>query len=269
MRYTHLGTTALAVLSAACAGDDGRKASSPGILDVQVAERATLRRVALDTLSDSTRILALSPEPDGDAVAFTFADPARRVTSGLAILDRARPAPQLAWPDSVTGVRWRGPHELAFSSGTGTGVFVVVNAHTDTISAIREASDTFRVSAPTVTNIPNVIRARAAQFIDSLHVQPEGRPQHSALRYAPSTIILARHDSVAAVHVAGIDSAGRRFNPAWYVLDLRSQHAHPVDTLIGPISLMPPEAGAWTDEGTFLFAKGLVLHEARVRRRTP
>jgi hypothetical protein len=260
-------------LALACTSRDTAERAPTGPVEAHDVERASLRFIALDTLSDSARILALIPEPDGDAVAFTFADPARAITAGLGILDRARPIPQLVWPDSTTQVRWRGSHELVFSAGTGESVLVVVDAHADTISAIQDPSDSAKVPTPdaltaatTSAELPANARARATRFVDSLRFQPDGKPQGSALRYAPTRIALARHDSLAAFHVLASDDSGRQFNPAWYLLDLRTADIQPIDTVVGPASAMRSESAAWTEDGAFLYTKGLTVHEVRVRR---
>lgn len=257
---------------AACNKVDRQPRQSLGALDFRTIQRASLRTITMDTLSDSSRILAIVPEPDGDAVAFRFADPAHGVVAGLGLIDRDHPLPQLGWPDSVTQVRWRRPHELVFTAGTGEGVRMILDAHADTIAAVEAAPgirDSVAMVLPAPAQAPSDLRTRAIAFVDSVRFQPDGRPQQSALHYAPTRIVLAPRDSVAAFHVTGVDSSGRHSNPAWYILDVPSRGIEPIDSIIGPTAAMPAESGAWTDEGTFLFTKGLILYEVRVRRRQP
>jgi hypothetical protein len=247
---------------------DAREEREVGALGTRVVERAVLRTIALDTLSDSAHVLSLIPEADGDAIAFRFADPAHGVTAGLGLIDRARPIPQLGWPDSVSQVRWRAPHELVFTVGTGEGVRVIIDAHASTLVTIQDLSTAPGAAAPPGTVSPEV-RARATRFVDSTRFQPDGRPQQSALRYAPTRFLTASRDSVAVFHVAATDSVGRLSNPTWYLLDLATGGVQPIDSIIGPMTAMPPDAGAWTDDGTFLYTKGLTLYELRVRRDGP
>lgn len=266
-----LGASVITTLGA-CNTADRQPRQPLGALDFRTIQRASLRTIAMDTLSDSSRILAVVPEPDGDAVAFRFADPAHGIAAGLGLLDRAHPLPQLGWPDSVAQVRWRRPHELVFTAGTGEGVRMILDAHADTITAVEAApgvKDSVAMVLPAPTQAPSDLRTRAIAFIDSVRFQPDGRPQQSALHYAPSRIVLAPRDSVAAFHVTAIDSSGRHSNPAWYILDVPSGAIEPIDSIVGPTAAMPAESGAWTDEGTFLFTKGLILYEVRVRRREP
>src|SRR5688572_8897233 len=129
MSIRHLFLSAFAILPAACTrdqpppGDNARETS----LRVHNTQRNSFDIVGSDTLSDSTRILEIHPEQDGDALVILFADPGRRVSAGLAIVDRKMEAPQLLWPDSVTSVWWSGPHMLAFTTTTGAGIRLVVD----------------------------------------------------------------------------------------------------------------------------------------------
>ncbi|MGQ0712612.1 MAG: hypothetical protein ACT4PJ_02650 [Gemmatimonadaceae bacterium] len=212
--------------------------------------------IGADTLSDSARIIRLAPEPDGQSVAFTFADPAKGITRGLGIGQASSSqASQLAWPDSVTAFWWSAPHELSFIAGTGQGVLVVVDVHAAQLEALRMAKGRQR---PQPSGGPDAARgdaeSRARMYIDSLRVQPEGNPQRSALRYQPDTVILAAGDTLAAVHVTASANGGQ-VNPAWYLLHIPSRRIQPIDSLVGQSAGLPPTAGQWDARGVFYYAK--------------
>src|SRR5688500_19873301 len=72
------------------------------VLTSHATQRTPFQIVGADTLSDSARVVRVIPEPDGDGVIVMFTDPARRISSGLAIVDRRMANPQLLWPDSAS-----------------------------------------------------------------------------------------------------------------------------------------------------------------------
>ena len=256
-----------------CAGEPASDATAPAArLVVRTAERVVARAIGADTLSDSARVVRIVPEADGDAVAFTFADPVRRVSSGLGITQRRTPAPALLWPDSVTQVWWSGPHALAFNSGGGAAVHAVVDIHAEratvTDSTVRRPDPEPRVAG-------NAPMERASAYVDSLRAQPGGRPERSALVYRVRTIRLAPGGAgLAAFYVTAADS-GRpqvtaadsgQVNPGWYALDVRSGAVAPIDEVVGPAAEMPESAGGWTGDGRFVYAKRLAIWEAEVRK---
>ena len=259
-----------------CAREGASDATPPAArLVVRTAERADARTVGADTLSDSARVLRVFPEADGDAVAFTFADPMRRVSSGLAITQRRAPTPALLWPDSVTQVWWSGPHAVAFNTGGGAAVHAVVDVHAEratvTDSATRPAAREARVAG-------NAPMERASAYIDSVRTQPGGRPVRSALVYRVRTIRMAPGGDLAAFYVTAADSGQRRaanadgttgqVNPGWYALDVRSWAVAPIDEVVGPAAEMPESAGGWTADGRFVYAKRLTIWEAEVRKES-
>lgn len=266
---TRLTLCMAAVVLLAC-GRPAKDVDSPaGTLQARVVHRAFLRAIALDTLSDSARILKLFPEPDGDAVAFTFADPVRGITGGLGLLDLRRPLPQLAWPDSISQVRWRAPHELVFTTGTISGVRVIIDAHADTLTTF-EDSASMDATPMAAIEVGDDARARATRFTDSIRIQPTDAPATSVLHYAPTHFLPAPHDSIIAFQTtAAAANMTTRSNPTWYLLDLRTGAVQPLDSLTGSARLMPAEAAAWTADGSFLFTKGLALYEARTQRAAP
>jgi hypothetical protein len=218
---------------------------------------ATITLLGADTLSDSTRIYQLEPEPDGGSVAFLFADPAKGVTQGLGILQtsQGRQA-QLGWPDSVTSVWWSNPHQLSFTAGTGRGVYVVIDAHAAELkTADATGTTTSRTPQGPPGNSNETAKSRAQAFIDSVRVQPEGTPQRSALRYRADSVLVAPGDTFAAVHVSAADQEGRTVNPAWYLLHLPSGDVHPVDSLTGRSPGLPASGGQWGDANSFYYAK--------------
>ncbi|HEU4564164.1 MAG TPA: hypothetical protein VFS05_05935 [Gemmatimonadaceae bacterium] len=270
-----LAPALLALLAPIAAGcrEEPRPTQTAGAITVTTSELGAVHRVGADTLGDSARITRLVPEPDGDAVVFTVADPARGITAALAILAReGNGAAQLVWPDSVTRFWWSGPHRLAFEAASGQGVHVVVNVHAASLAPVASARD----SVPPAPRVDEWLgaanRARATAYIDSVRVQPEGEPQESALRYTVTSAVPAPADSLVAFHVIarGSESAnggadGGRMNPAWYILDARTRAVTPVDSITGRAEAMPEGAAGWA-EGRFFYVKGEGVWEARVRR---
>jgi hypothetical protein len=196
----------------------------------------------------------------------------QRISRGLAVLAHSRDTiPRLAWPDSVSTTHWRHAHELVFTAGTGSGVYVILNARADSLVAIRDtieppsADDTI---PPTREPAPE-IRARITRYIDSIRFQPEGVPQQSQLRYQAGRILPAPHDSTVAFYVAATDGQGSTSNPAWYLLDLANGIVTAVDSVIGPASALPDQTGTWANDTTFYFTKDLTLYELRVHRSQP
>ncbi len=261
-------STLVALATAACAGEDAQRApAATGRLTVATAQRASLRLLGegRDTLSDSARISHLAVERDGDAVAFIFADPAHGVSSGLGISQRRATTAQLLWPDSVSTVWWARDHTLAFMTSSGVGARVIVDVHAEQIAILEQGGD----SLPGPGGDPREnagARSRAVAFIDSLRVQPTGRPQTSPLRYLVTRVLHSPSDpSVAMFYVVASDSAGgARVNPAWYALDERSGAVVSVDEVVGLASEMQEGAGGWSTGGQFLYAKGTSLWEASV-----
>jgi hypothetical protein len=265
----------LSLLATACTATGERRTAGAegGALDVATAERGSIRVMGTDTLadtlSDSATVTRVIPEPDGEAVAFIFTAPARRVTAGLALIDRARARAQLVWPDSVSSAWWSGPHRLAFQSATGDrGVRAVVDVHASVLQPVDAAQDTAPRATPSAGAAIAAAEVRATAYIDSLRVQPDGVPQSGSLRYTVTRIVPAPSDSLAAFYVIARGPAGgERLNPAWYALDLRSNRIAPIDSITGPARALPGGAGAWADSARFVYAKGPALIEARVTRR--
>jgi hypothetical protein len=261
---------AIALLFVACtSGSDQRSAPPATPLSVSSAQRGSLREVDAHTLDDAAHITSLVPEGDGDGVAFTFTDPERGIGNGLGFIDRRHGRAQLVWPDSVTNVWWPAPHRLAFTSSPGQGVHVVVDVHADTLMVIADTAPAppRRQAVTTVAQVDSAYRARAQEYIDSVRLQLSGQPQRGALRYVVTHLLVAPSDSVAAFYVVATDAAGTRFNPYWYVLDIPSGQARPVDSLTARAESMPVQAASWADStDRFLYAKDKALYEARVAR---
>ena len=243
------------------------------LTDVSTRERGRLSEIGGDTLSDSARVLRVLPEPDGSSVAYLFADPMRAVSAGLAIMQEGATRAQLVWPDSVTTVRWTGPGTLAFttSSGTGANERVVLDVHAESISVSAVVDSSRRpAAAPAAPRADDAaVRARATRYIDSLHVQPQGQPQNSALRYRVLSVLASPDGELAVFYVAADDGTGTRVNPAWYAIDPRQGRVFRLDQVVGPAAEMPEEGAGWTETGRFLYAKGLALWEGQFSRRTP
>lgn len=122
--------------------------------------------------------------------------------------------------------------------------------------------------------LESAARAQATRYIDSLRVQPAGVPADgSTLRYTVTAVLPSPSpaDSLAAFHVVARGApAGERLNPAWYLLDLRGGGVAPLDSITGATGAtdaLPDRSAAWIDGARFVYAKGLVLYEGRVRRR--
>jgi hypothetical protein len=248
--------------------EEETRPSRASAFTVSIEPFATVSVVGTDTLSDSARILELYPEPDGGSVTFRFGDPAKHITSGLGIVQGSGPRQaQSVWPDSVVSVWWGSPHELGFSAGTGAGVRIIVDVH----AAELEAIEATRRGRPGATDQASGVRsaalavARTQAFVDSVRVQPEGTPQHSALRYQADTAVVAPDTIVAAVHVTAHDQSGKKSNPSWYLVHIPSGHVHPVDSLTGSSPGLPATGGQWTAEGAFYYAKEKSIWQARPR----
>ena len=261
-------TIALAALVACSKSNDGTTregAGSVSALMVHPSQRAVLRAVGTDTLSDSALVTRVLPERDGTSVPFLFSDPSRRVASGLAITGQDN-VTQLLWPDSVVDVWWTGPHALAFTTRTGQGVRLVVDVHAAKLAVAEQSGPSAR-PAPTDTTVSSDIRSRAQRYVDSLHAQPGGGAapaRGSALRYQVGRITVDPSGRFAAFHVVALDSAGRRSNPAWYALAVRGGDVERIDGIIGDVRDLAENAGGWTEDDRFIYAKGLMLFDAHV-----
>ena len=229
----------------------------------------TVGAIGVDTVSDSASISHIKPEPDGESVAFIFADPAKGATRALGIVQASGPkTSHLVWPDSVMSVWWSGPHELRFTAGTGQGVYAVVDAHAATLEAlaITDSTSTTRGPAAPASQARAQALARLQSFIDSVRVQPEGTPQRSTLRYRADTVIIAAGDTLAAAHVSA-DANGSSVNPAWYLVHIQSGSVQPVDSLVGRSIGLPRSGGGWDNNGRFYYAKERSIWRARVTAR--
>ena len=259
---------ALLILSATVActtADSGtaRPAVVGGAVTVSRAELLSVTKVGADTLSDSAYLTGVYPEADGEAVAFTFADPARRVRAGLAILQRDAPPPALLWPDSVTAVWWSAPHAISFTTASGRGVHAVVDVHAQRATVTEDTAG--RAPSPARINPSDPARARATAYIDSVHVQPVGRPQESSLRYLVTAWRASPDGRLGAFYAIATDSAGRQMNPAWYAMNIDAGTVAPIDEVVGPISEMRESAAGWTADGHFIYAKRQTLWNATVQ----
>jgi hypothetical protein len=261
---------ALSLILAACdIGRDGSTDRSISAFSAVAEPVATVTTIGVDTVSDSAWISHIKPEPDGESIAFIFADPTKGTTRALGIIQISQAqTSQLVWPDSVMSVWWSGPHELRFTAGTGQGVYAVINAHAAALEAlaITDSARTLRRPAPSGDQARTEAFARVQSFIDSVRVQPEGTPQRSALRYRADTVIVAVGDTLAAAHVSA-DTEGSSVNPAWYVVHIGSGSVQPLDSLIGRSAGLPPSAGGWDNSGTFYYAKERSIWRARVNAR--
>lgn len=256
----------IAILITAC-DREGESVSrrTPGTpLQVHITQRSAFQTVASDTLSDSARVLGIHPEPDGDALVVLYSEPGR-VSTGLAIVDRKMPAPQLLWPDSVTSVFWTGPHTLAFRTTQGGGIRLVVDVHAAQLT-LADTTGGVAPPAPLVmTDSSMMLRAR--QYTDSLRGQVRGAPQtSSALTYAVTRVVPSADGRLAAFHMAARDAAGMLTNPGWYVLDRESGSVTAIDQVTGPANELPQQAGQWSQGTSFFYAKGRALWEAEVAR---
>jgi hypothetical protein len=250
---------------AGCTSDDKRAGTSTASgLGMTTSPLATISIVGIDTLSDSAWIHRLQPEPDGGSVAFLFADPVKGITRGLALVESSGTSnPQLVWPDSVNSFWWSGAHQLSFTSGTGQGVRVVVDAHAAQLEALQMAGASTQPVSSDGRASSTAAFSRAQAFIDSVRIQPQGTPQGSTLRYRADSIILAPGDTFAAVHVVAGDGRGITVNPAWYVAHLPSGHMQAVDSLTGRSTGLLSSAGQWGPDGAFYYAKERSLWRAR------
>lgn len=256
-----------AVSLAACEDEPERVPTpeSPAF-SAPIQPRSTVRALATDTLSDAARIVRLVPEPDGRSVVVVFSDSARGVSSGLALNELGEDRMQLLWPDSVTNVWWPSPHAVAFTTRTGTGVRVVVDVHAESLAVIERLDDSTR--APAIASADETeARARATTYIDSVYAQAEGRATRGELTYAVTRLVPQPGGDLVAIYVIASTSDGRRSNPAWYLLDRRTQQVTRIDAVVGPEEQMPEEGAGWTEGGLFLYAKGLTIWSAEPTRR--
>jgi len=218
-----------------------------------------------DSLSDSASIHFLQPEPDGGSIAFLFADPSKGVTNGLGLIQTtAGQLAQLVWPDSVATLWWSGPHELSFIAGTGQRVRVVIDVHTAQLEALEVRTGAQPPASILDGTSSGIALTRARAFVDSIRIQPQGTPQHSALRYEPDTVILAPGDTFAAVHVAASDQQGTKVNPAWYVTHLPTGEVEAVDSLTGQSRGLLARAAVWGSTDVFYYAKERSIWQVRV-----
>ena len=243
----------------ACVSDRNDAESRPGsVLSASLSPIAVIQAVGIDTLSDSAWIQRLQPEPDGGSVAFLFADPGKGIVGGLGLIGASgAQTAQLAWPDSVKAFWWSSAHQLSFTSGTGQGVRVVIDAHAEQLNTL-EVTGTQAASPQDQSDAKGsqaAVLARAQAFIDSIRVQPEGRPQGSALRYEADSIVLAPGDTFAAVHVRAVDIRGTKVNPAWYLAHIPTGHMQGLDSLTGRSTGLSAAAGQWGADGRFYYAK--------------
>jgi hypothetical protein len=245
---------------------EARSTSAPNVaLTAHATQRAAFEIVGADTLSDSSRITRILPEPDGDGVVVQFADPARRVSSGLAIIDRKMAQPQLLWPDSVMAVWWTGPHMLAFTTTTGSGIRLIVDVHAATVS-IADTTRTGISKPPEAGTVDRSVTERATAYIDSLHLQPSGIAQTSSLKYSLTRVVLSPDGTMAAFHSAARDPSGGLTNPAWFVLDRTSGTVAPLDRITGAGPELHADAGEWSGNRSFLYAKSGSVWEAEIQR---
>ena len=243
-------------------GSDG--GVQKAVLELDARQRVTLDRIGNDSTLRAVRIRALFPEPDGEAIPVLFADTGRKISAGLAIVDARRESPELLWPDSVTRVWWSGPHELTFTTATGRDAYVVVNVHA---AAVDSVAIDVPIPGPPSDTADAASRGRAQRFIDSLHVQPGGTVERGNLTYTVMRWIPDSAHRLAAFHVTARDSAGRAVNPSWYVTDIQSGTVTLIDQVIGPADEMPGDAGGWTNDQRWIYAKGATVHEVVVRAR--
>ena len=263
-------TVTLLALAGACeqAPEKVQLESNAESFFVEQDSLASVRRVGRDSLSDSAYVVRLIPEPDGQTVAIVFADPARGISAGLALLDPGSQRVELVWPDSVGEVWWAAEHRLAFQSSGATGVHAIVDVHADSLDHLESAHDTVPPAPSEDPQWENDARARATAYIDSIRGQPEGVPQQGQLRYTVTSFAPAPSDSLVAFYVTARSTSGDRLNPSWYLLHLRSGTIAPVDSLTGRADALLPGAAAWSEDGQFIYARGPVLYTARVSAAT-
>jgi hypothetical protein len=228
-------------------------------------QRVAFQIVGGDTLSDSASILRILPEQDGDGIVALFADPSRRVSAGLAIVDQRMIHPQLLWPDSVTSVWWTGPHRLAFTTRTGPEIRLVADVHAATLR-IADTVDRTIGSPPPDASVDSSVAQRARAYIDSVHLQLAGASRNAPLLYSVTRIVPSIDGSMAAFQSAGRDAGGVLTNPSWFVLDRTSGAITPLDQITGPAAELPAQAGEWNGNSSFFYAKGRSIWEAEVQR---
>lgn len=259
---------ALLVATVACneaPREEARQASTT-VLTAHATQRASFLIVGADTLSDSARIVRILPEQDGDAMVALFTDPARRVSTGLAITDRRMANPQLLWPDSVTSVWWMGSHTLAFTTSTGRGVRLVADVHAATIR-IADTTEAGIGSPPAAMSVDSSVAHRARTYIDSVRVQPGG-VSRTPLTYSVTRVVPSPDGSLAAFHAAARDSSGSLSNPSWFVLDRSSSTVTLLDQVTGSAAELPASVGEWGGNTSFFYAKGRAVWEAEIQRAT-
>jgi len=245
----------VAVLAlAACRPDVARdvRAGERALARMNVTQRADARVIGAESLSANARITAVFPEPDGDAVAFLFTEPARGVSSGLAIAQRRRPAPELLWPDSVTGVGWRG-HSVAFRTMTGIAAQAVVDVHAETISVRPAAPELEGVMSATSADAASAATAITSWIDSALGAQMKGSSRPQLLSRQPSP-----NGKWTAFYAAppGADNSG-----AWYAMETGTGRVLLLeDASAGQLS---PSAGGWAGDSLFVFARGRTLFDAR------
>lgn len=234
-------------------------AADAGPLSATVTVIDSVTTLGTNPLGDSARILSVTPESDGEAIAIVLSDPAQGVSGALMLAERRRGGVHLVWPDSVDVVWWPSSHQLAFRTATGRGSRVVVDVHSASLDAIeREIPD---VAIP---GAPSTVDGRAGALIDSvLNARIAGATdlRFKALSVVPSS------SGFVAVYAATTDARGRSWNPRWVITDSTYRHAVPIDSITGPVSELPAIAG-WTGGNRFLYAKGRTILEAAVRGAT-
>ena len=268
MNFRRSALRGLVLLLAACAREarDLPDTSTTAVsLRAVTTQRSAFQVVGSDTLSDSARVLEIHPEQDGDALVTLFTDPGRRVSSGLAIVDRKMAAPQLIWPDSVTTVWWTGSHTLAFSTNTGTGIRLVVDVHAPELH-VADTNATILTRPASEIPVDSGMMQRARTYTDSVRGQIGGTPQTSALAYTVTRLVKSPDGRLGAFHTTARDAGGRTTNPAWYVLDRESGAVTLIDQITGPATELPGTAGQWSQVGSFFYAKGRALWEAEISR---
>lgn len=261
-------TVCMAAVAMACGRERAAPPlAGPGPSRITVAERASLGVIGSDTLSDSAHIVSILGETDGNAIVFTFADPARHIIAGLGMIDRTHRTPQLLWPDSVTSMSWSAPHQLTFTSSSGRATYIVLDIHApharlDTV--IARANSVPLPTGPTRT-LPAPVQSRVAAYIDSIRAQPAGIPQHSAPHYAPVTFLTSPDNKLAAAYVVATSTQGEQANPGWYLIRAPGRAIQPIDSIVGPASGMPGTAASWLGSDVFAFAKGKAIYAGNVR----
>lgn len=262
--FTHALTS---ILVLACKGksEETVPADPATVLLVHTTQRAVFQVVGADTLSDHARIIAILPEQDGDGIVALFTDPARQVSAGLAILDRRMTTPQLLWPDSVTGMWWTGPHMLAFTTMTGEGIRLVVDVHAAELQ-VADTLTTGVIPLPALAVADSLTTHQARAYIDSIHMQSTGAPQRSMLTYSLTRAVPSPDMTMVAFHSVARDIHGALANPSWFILDRTSQSVTLLDRITGSASELPAQAGEWSANTSFYYAKGDAVWEAEIRR---